>query len=180
LCLLAAGCSSMLPRGSTSTPSPFSTFDEAEDAAEKIVPFKTLVSELKGLGFDPEAGTNVTLIPYPEIIARLAPYQGVPLAELDPGIRRCIQAQRACRAYRFHFAREDRAREGSFWPDFFNVRRVTSIKGWWFDALVVVSDGTVLFRNVAGQARTDRVEKQTNPLGPFQRAGESAGSALIN
>ena len=74
----------MLPRGSTSTPSPFSTFDEAEDAAEKIVPFKTLVSELKGLGFDPEAGTNVTLIPYPEIIARLAPYQEYRCNQLKP------------------------------------------------------------------------------------------------
>lgn len=180
LCVLSTGCSSMLPRSSTSTPSPFDSFEQAEDAAERIVPFKTLVSELKSLGFDPDAGANVTLIPYPEIIARLAPYQGVAVSDLDPGIRRCIEAQRACRAYRFHFAREDRAREGSFWPDFFNLRRVTSTKGWWFDALVVVSDGIVLFRNVAGQARTDRLDKQTNPLGPFQRAGESAGSSLLN
>ncbi len=180
LCLLATGCASLLPHGSSRTPSPFASFEQAESAAQSIVPFKTLLSELKGLGFDPDGGANVTLIPYPEIIARLAPYQGVSVADLDPGIRRCIQAQRACRAFRFHFAGEDRQREGNFWADFLNIRRVTSVKGWWFDALVVVSDGVVLFRNEGGQARTDRVEKQTNPLGPFQRAGESAGSTLFN
>ena len=59
------------------------------------------------------------------------------------------------------------------------MRRTTKVTGWWFDALVVVTDGKVLFRNFAGQASTDKVEKQLNPLGPFQPAGESAGSVLI-
>lgn len=43
---------------------------------------------------------------------------------------------------------------------------------------VVVSDDVLLFRNSAGQPRTDRLEAQTNPLGPSQPAGESAGAAL--
>ena len=42
------------------------------------------------------------------------------------------------------------------------------------------ADGTVLFRNYAGQARTDRVEKQVNPLGPFQPAGEAVGAAALH
>jgi hypothetical protein len=178
-CAALTACSSMLPRGSTDTPSPFESFAEAQGAVEKVVAFKTHTSELKGLGFDPAEGRNVTLIPYPEIVARLAPYSGVPLADLDPGIRDCILARTMCRAYLFRFEREDRKREGGFWADFFNVKRTTYVKGWWFEALVVVADGTVLFRNYAGQAHTDRVEKQTNPLGPFQPAGESAGSVLV-
>lgn len=174
-----AGCSSMLPRGTTDTPSPFASFAEAEQAAAKIVPFKTSSAELKALGFDPRAGKNVTLIPYPEVLSRLAPYPGVPIDALDPGIRQCIAAKTACRAYVFHFERTDREREGGFWADFFNLERITKVTGWWFEALVVVSDGTVLFRNVAGQASTDRLERQINPLGPFQPAGESAGSVLM-
>jgi hypothetical protein len=177
--LALAGCASMLPHGSTDTPSPFATFAQAEAAAARVVPFETRMAELRGLGFDPEAGRNVTLIPYPEVLSRLVPYSAVPIEGLDPGIRECIAAQAACRAYVFHFERTDRQREGGFWADFFNVRRVTGITGWWFDALVVVSDGRVLFRNVAGQARTNRVERQINPLGPFQPAGESAGAVLI-
>jgi hypothetical protein len=179
LCGLLAGCTSLLPSGSSGTPSPFPNFEQARAAAEKIVAFQTRTSELKSLGFDPQEGANVTIIPYPEIVARLAPHPGVPLAALDPGVRKCIDAQALCRAYLFHFEQQDRERQGGFWMDFLNVRRVTKVSGWWFDALVVVSDGTVLFRNMGGQARTDRIEKQTNPLGPLQPAGESAAAALV-
>lgn len=41
----------------------FSTFESALAAARRIVPIQTQVSELKGLGFDPEGDANVTLIP---------------------------------------------------------------------------------------------------------------------
>lgn len=173
------GCSTMLPSGSTDTPSTFASFDAAREAAEKIVPFKTRTSELAALGFDPLGGRNVTLIPYPEIAGRLAPYPGLPLKDLDPGVRKCIEAQASCKGFVFHFERQDRRREGNFWGDFFNIRRVTTVTGWWFDALVVESNGVVLFRSVGGQPRTDRVEKRINPLGPLQPAGESAGSVML-
>ena len=147
--------------------------------ALRIVALQTPTAELKDLGFDP-AGRNVTLIPYPDIVGRLAPHPGVPFDKLDAGIRKCIEAQSACRGYSCHFERQDRKRGGSFWLDFLNIRRTTYVSGWWFDALIVVTDGTVLFRNYAGQATTDKVERQVNPLGPFQPAGESAGSALVH
>ena len=178
VCCGLAACGSLLPRGTSGTPSPFPSFEQARDAAEKIVAFQTRTAELKSLGFDPHDGANVTLIPYPEVVARLAPYPGVPLGGLDPGVRKCIDAQALCKAYLFHFEQQDRRREGEFWLDFLNVRRVTKVTGWWFDALVVVSDGTVLFRSVGGQAHTDRLDRQVNPLGPFQPAGESAGAVL--
>jgi len=178
-CLMVSGCGSMLPRSSADTPSPFETYAQAQAAADRIVPFKTRIGELHALGFDPAGGANVTVIPYPDIVARLAPYSGVPLEQLDPGIRRCILIKSDCQAYVFRFARQDRKREGGFWVDFFNVRRVTQITGWDFESLVVVGDGVVLFRNTGGQPRVDRVEAQTNPLGPFQSAGEGAAAAVL-
>lgn len=177
-CVAMSGCTSLLPRGSSSTPGGFPDFKSAQAAALRIVPLETRLSELKGLGFDPEGGSNVTLIPYPDIVARLAPYPALPLPLLDPGVRKCVEAQAACRGYLFHFERQDRRRTGSFWLDFLNIRRMTDVTGWSFQALVVVSDGTVLFRNYAGQAQIDRVERQSNPLGPFQPAGEAAGALL--
>jgi hypothetical protein len=177
---LLAGCGSLLPRGTSDTPAGFATFEEAEAAARRVEGLKTRTEDLRALGFDVAGGSNVTLIPYPDIVARLAPHPGVAVDQLDPGIRECIHAQSACRGYLFHFERQDRKRQGSFWLDFLNLRRHTFIKGWWFDALFVVSDGLVLFRNYGGQASTDRVEKQVNPLGPFQPAGESAGWQLVH
>lgn len=177
--LLVTGCMGMLPRGSSDTPSPFASYAEAQAAAEKIRPFETRPADLPGLGFDMAEGRNVTLIPYPEIVARLAPYPGVPLQDLDPGIRACILARSDCRGYLFRFKREDRQRQGPFVTDFLNVRRTTNVTGWWFEALVVVSKDAVVFRNYAGEAHVQRIEKQTNPLGPLQPAGEAAGAALV-
>lgn len=178
-CAAVSACSSLLPRGSSDTTSSFASFESAQAVAEQIIPLKTRFSELKGLGFDPENGANVTLIPYPDIVARLAPYSALPLSALDPGVRKCVEDQAACRGYLFNFERQDRRRSGSFWPDFLNIRRTTYITGWSFQALVVVSNGTVLFRNYGGQPQIDRVERQRNPLGPFQPAGESAGAVLL-
>lgn len=178
VCAALSACSSLLPRSSSNTPDTFATFETAQAAAQRIVPLETQFSELKGLGFDPESGANVTLIPYPDIVARLAPYPALPLSVLDPGVRKCVDAQAECRGYLFHFEQQDRRRTGSFWLDFLNIRRTTYVTGWSFQALVVVSDGTVLFRNYAGQPQIDRVERQRNPLGPFQPAGEAAGALL--
>jgi hypothetical protein len=83
LCCALAGCGSLLPRGSSTTPSPFTDFEHARVAAEKIVAFRTSASELAALGFDPQDGKNVTLIPYPDIAARLAPNPVLPLASLE-------------------------------------------------------------------------------------------------
>lgn len=177
--VLMAGCSSLLPKGRTDAPTKFRSYTDAEAALERIVPFKTSPSELPQLGFDPQEGRNVTLIPYPNIVARLAPYPGVPLDALDPGIRSCILAKTECRGYLFRFEKQDRAREGNFWADFFNFHRSNHYTGWWFEALVVVNDGTVLFRNIAGQPNMERTEQYTNPLGPFQPAGEGVGSILL-
>ena len=159
LVLVLGGCGSLLPHGTNDTPAGFASFAEAEAAAKRVEGLKTHTSDLKELGFDPVAGPNVTLVPYPDIIARLAPYSGVPLDRLDPGIRQCIDAQSACRGYLFHFEHQSRKRQGNFWLDFLNLRRNTYVSGWWFDAVIVVSNGTVLFRNYGGQAATDRLEK---------------------
>ena len=174
-----SGCAAWLPHGRSETPGGFESFEQAREATESVRPLATRVAELPQLGFDTRQGTNSTLVPYPEIVGRLTPHPGVPLELLDPGIRRCIAAQTACRGYLFRFERQRRVREGSFWLDFFNLRRTITISGWWFEALIVVDGETVLFRNYGGQPRTDRIERQTNPLGPLQPAGEAAGSLLL-
>ena len=177
--VLLAGCSSLLPRGNAEAPSRFDSYADARAAAERIVPFQTKVSELADLGFDTQSPKNVTVVPYPNIVSRLAPYSGVPVEQLEPGIRECIHAQTRCTGYVYRFQREDNKREGSFIADFLNVHRVTHSTGWSFEAIVVVSDGLVLFRNVGGEPWVERYERHTNPLGPLQPAGEAAGALIV-
>jgi hypothetical protein len=172
-CALGAGCAQLLPAASSDASSSFATYEEAQSAFERIVPYKTSASELRQIGFDTGATLNVRVIPYPDLVSRLAPNSGIPLTELDPGIRDCILARMGCLAYEFHVGRETRVREGSFVLDFLNFKRTTVVKGWKFDALVVVRDGMVLFRNGGGEPHADRTERQTNPLGPLQSSGDA-------
>jgi len=185
---LLAGCASvssqnalsdvLLPSSSSVSKSPFDSYEAARDALEKTVPYQTTLAELKELGFDPDATANVTVIPYPEVVSRLAPYSGVALDALDPGVRDCILAQTRCVAYVFRFGRNDRQRNGNVVLDFFNFQRQVHMTGWQFEGMVVVRSGVVLFRNVAGEPRLDTQEKTTNPLGPLQRSGESSDLLL--
>jgi hypothetical protein len=178
-CLLLSGCAQLLPRAHSEGPSGFDSFDSAAAAFDKIVNYRTTVDELKTLGFDPSASSNLTLIPYPQLTARLSPDPGVPFETLDPGIRECILAHQACQAYEFHLARETTRHEGGFFLDFLNFRRTVRIVGWRFNGLVAVRDGVVLFHSHGGEPRNDRTEQQVNPLGPLQPAGEGVGGVFV-
>lgn len=175
---LLAGCASLLPKGSSETPSGFDSFEAAREALERVEPYQTTVAQLRDFGFDVQASANVRLIPYPEVIGRLAPNQNVPLEMLDRGIRDCIEARQACKAYEFTWGRTVSKREGNFWLDFLNFRRRTETSGWHFQGLVVVRNGVVLFRNHGGEPQIRQTERKTNPLGPLQPAGEGAGALV--
>lgn len=194
MCLGLAACSSvngpagstgpnafsfLLPSSSAVSPSQFENYQAARVALEKAEPYKTTLADLKVLGFDPYDSVNVAIIPYPEVVSRLVPYSGVPLELLDPGVRDCILAQIRCKAYVFHIARNDRQRDGNFFLDFLNIVRHVQVTGWTFDGTVVVRDDVVVFRNVGGSPNINATEQTINPLGPFQRAGESSGDLLL-
>lgn len=174
-----SGCAALLPAATTDTRSPFNSFEAAEDALLKIEPYKTTTAQVQALGFDFNANPNVTLIPYPDVVARLVPNASVPLEALDPGIRDCILAQSQCHAYEFRITRQKRKRVGSFWPDFLNFRRTVAVSGWRFEALIVVRDGVVLFRRYGGEPQISQTEQQVNPLGPLQGAGEAAAGRVL-
>jgi len=176
--IVLAGCANLLPDSATDGRLSFESFAAAQNSLERIEPYKTKASELRQMGFDLVESRNVTLIPYPDLVGRLAPNASVAFVELDPGIRDCILARMACRAYEFHLVHEVRERKGNFLLDFLNFERTTYVTGWRFEALIVVRDGVVLFRNFAGDPRNDRIERQVNPLGPLQSGGEAVVSRL--
>jgi hypothetical protein len=178
LCIGLAGCAGWLPRAHTDEPSGFESFEAAAAAFDRIVAYRTTQADLKALGFDLAAGANVTWIPYPQLTARLSPDRGVPFEALDVGIRDCILARQGCQAYAFRLGREARQREGNFLLDFLNFRRTVRVSSWRFEGLLAVRDGVVLFRSRGGEPHNDHTERQVNPLGPLQPAGEGAGVLL--
>jgi hypothetical protein len=169
LLVLLAGCAQLLPHSRSEEPSPFSSFEAARAAMERVEPHRTTLQELSALGLDPNSGTNVREIPYPQFVSQLVESPFLSLGDLDPGLRECIAVRERCRAYQFHFSKVDRERTGSFLLDFLNFERTTQTTGWRFEGVVLVrDDGVVLFRNHAGEARIATTEHAKNPLGPFQ------------
>lgn len=177
--LALSACAHLLPEQAVDTRPAFDTFSAASLAVERIEPFRTRLGDLGELGFDVDGRRNATLIPYPDVVARLAPNSSVPFGDLDRGIRECILAREACHAYQFHFWYERRERRGGFLADFFNFERTTAITGWHLEALIVVRGDTVLFRSFGGEPDTSRIDHQRNPLGPLQSAGDQVMGAAL-
>jgi hypothetical protein len=173
-CAVLAGCSTLLPRATFQSVSPFATFDSAREAFERIVPYRTTLPELKQLGFDVATHGNVLQVPYPQLVGQLVPNPVLTFDRLDAGIRDCIAAQQECRAFVFRAGTEVQQRSGPFMQDFLNFRRVTRTHGWRFEGVVLVRGGVVLFRNHGGEPLIDRVEQRVNPLGPLQAVGGAA------
>lgn len=174
-----SGCAGLLPKDTNDAGGAFVTYQEAHVAFERIEPYQTKTSDLKEIGFDTESLSNVKLIPYPDLVSRLAPNDTIATKDMDRGIRDCIDARMDCRVYEFHFSRETRKRNGNFWLDFFEFSRTTAVTGWRFDSLLAIRDGLVLFRNFGGEPRNDRVERQVKPLGPLQNSGSSVAGQYV-
>ncbi|MCW5657681.1 MAG: hypothetical protein KIT60_08255 [Burkholderiaceae bacterium] len=168
----------MLPKTANDPRIGFDSFEQAEHALDRVVPYQTTLQDLETLGFRVRESPNVVRIGYPDSIARLAPNSSVPLETLDPGIRECIAARDACSLYEFHFGRRQTRRVGNFLLDFFNFKRQTHVTGWSFTALVAVKLDRVVFASHSGEARIDHVEERRNPLGPLQSSGEIASGIV--
>lgn len=107
---LLSGCAHLLPETRSEEPSPFAIFEDARAAIERIEPHRTSVQEMKALGLDSQASSNVREVPYPQLVGQLVESPSLALSDLDPGIRECIAARQRCRAYRFRFSRVMRER----------------------------------------------------------------------
>ena len=176
LCWLAAlcGCSALLPKGQTEDLSPFSKYEDARSSFVKVTPYRTTLQDLKALGFDAQASTNVREIAYPQFMSLVAESPYLQTDQLAVGLRDCISAGARCRAYVFQFGHQSRNRTGGFWLDFFNFYRVTHTSGWRFQGVVLVrDDNLVLFRNHSGEPNIEKTDVRRNPLGPLQSFGES-------
>lgn len=174
LCLGLAGCSGMLPHGNVNVEGPWKSYDEAQQAFDRIVPYQTTVDDLKALKLDPHAQPNITILNYSDVLRRFVPGTLTSLDDLDGGVRECISAKNACRGYEVVQKSIQRKRTGSFLADFLNFTRETDVSGWSFNGMLLIKDNTVIYKLTGGQPLIREEERNRNPLGPLQGAGEGA------
>ena len=182
LCALAAslaGCAELLPKSRAETQAVWSSYDEARAAIERIQPYKTTRADMKAFGIGAGADATVTFLSHVDIAVRF-PIGGVLREQdVDPGIRDCLKAGKACNAYQINVRRTYRDRTGNFWLDALRFNRRTDVTGWSFNALILFVDDLAVYAVYGGQPTVHEVEVEKNPLGPLQGWGDWAASRAL-
>lgn len=168
LVLTTSGCRSLLPSEDRRPRTPWTNFNDAEAAFDKIVPHKTTVADLKDLGFDPHTTPNVRILTYLDLINRFIPNDSISLNDLQPDVRACIESKDCCHAYELQLDVVRNKRYGNVVLDVFGFRKKSHITGWKYNALIIVKDDVVAYKLRAGEPNVNRYEKKVKPLGPFQ------------
>lgn len=166
--LLLSACQSVLPSEKASHESPWTTFDDAKQAYELVIPNYTTVDELREVGFDPYSVPNVGILTYLDIIQRFIPNTSIKIEDLDEGIQRCIKAREACFAYEATPSRTKKKRYGNAAADMMGFRKRERIEGWTFNALIVIIDELVVYKIWGGVPNFVENKQKKNPLGPLQ------------
>ena len=168
LLFAATGCAFLLPRGLERTEAVWKTFEEARLAFDSIVPGESTAEDLKRLGYDPHASKNVAELDYLSLVAALMPGSVLEPEDVPEGLRRCIEAQDTCRAYRAHVEIRNSRRLGFWLLDLLRFRRQEEVKGFSFTGTAVLADGLVVYKTWSGTPEIYQYSDQIQPLGPLQ------------
>jgi hypothetical protein len=168
LCLVAPGCSALLPSSKQHTPSPWRSYEEAELTFDKILPGVTTEAQLRELKLMPGTSPNITILNYADVLMRFVPHASISLNDLDTGVRLCITAKTGCKGFEIKQSSVAKARNGNFFADVLGFSKTTYITGWKFNGLLLVKDGVVIYKLTGGQPSIAEEEEDNNPLGPVQ------------
>ena len=160
----------MLPssREVTATGSGWQKYADAEKTFESIVPGKTTAAELKALNLDPSTNPSVARLQNWQVRDRFIPNTLVTLDDLDQGVRECISAREACKAFEVNYISTQTTRTGNAALDLLRLHRKTQTAGWRFNGLILVKNDVVVYTLTAGQPGIQQVEEKQDYLGPVQ------------
>jgi len=167
--IILMGCGSLLPSRDIHTQTQWKTYQEVESVVKSIRPGHTL-ENVKKLGLDVDTTPNVKSLTYVDIAKRFG-LIGLrdAIVTVPEGVKKLMAAAEKGRAYELNVETTHHQRIGSFWADFFNFRKKTHITGWEFSVLLIVVDDKVEYVLYKGNPNIDKLEKERNPLGPFQK-----------
>jgi len=178
--ILTGGCASisLLPTKRSVTESRWTNYAQVQAAFDLIQTNRTTVTDLKKMGFDPSASPNLKILTYVDLIQRFMPNPGLRLEDLHPAVRGCIEAKERSRAFELVLKNDNKKRHGNLFLDILGFKRQTHQTGWEFDGLILMDDGTVVYKLSSGQPLISREDKEVRPLGPLQELEGSFSSVF--
>lgn len=170
LTVLAAGCTSLLPKEQDVSKASWSTFEDAHSAFDAVEVGTSTAEHLQELGFAPEVAPNVEILGYVEIINRMSPiFAG---ENLPQGFKQCLDAKEQCSAYVLNIKHIKRDRIGNVALDLLGFRKETKITGWQLGATFIMVKDVVVYKSWVGIPEVESYEKRIIPLGPLQNLGD--------
>jgi hypothetical protein len=161
-CVLLAGCAELLPKSKEEVASPWHSYQEAQTALQRVVPYQTTKAELRAAGVDPFTQPNIALLTYSDVILRFPLGGAVPQEKL--ACLPCVETL-AVRDIK-------RDRTANFWLDSLKFYRRVDVSGWSFNAIILLVDDTVVYTLYGGQPMIREQEDSKQPLGPLQNWGD--------
>jgi hypothetical protein len=175
-CVVLAGCSQLLPRGTVEVKGVWHSFDEARASFEKIVPYQTRVKDLEAIGIVPRVTPNITVLNYSDVLQRFVPSPVIDPNDLDDPVRDCITAKTSCSGYEIDQRFVKRERVGNFWADFFGFKRETDVLGWRFKGLVLIKEDVIIYKLVSGEPIISEKELKSQPARTLPGCGRGGAA----
>ena len=169
LIILSVGCSSFLPSKTVDTQTQWSSYQEVESVVKAIHRGHTL-EQVKELGLDVHKTPNMESLTYLDIAKRFGLIGLKDKSVTVPdGVKKLMDAAEKGKGYELTVEATNHQRIGSFWADFLQFRKKVHTTGWKLSVLLIVVDDKVQFVLYKGSPNIDKLEKEKNPLGPFQK-----------
>jgi hypothetical protein len=174
VCLLAGGCTTLLPSSRSEVVSDWSSYDNAVKSLATLAPYTSTRQSVHAQGLDPSLNPAITVLHFADVLQRFAAATLIKPEDVDRGIRDCLQSGKQCGGYTIAVEKLHRQRIGNFWLDSLNFRRETVTTGWRVDVLLVFVDDALVYKLVGGRPTITEVELRRNPLGPLQGWGDDS------
>jgi hypothetical protein len=172
--VVLSGCSSfLLPKSREITASPWQSFQDAQDAFDKIVPGTTTLADLRRMKLDPSTNPNIAILNYADVMRKFMVNQSFSMDDLDEGVRLCVSAKVDCRGFEVNQTSVQKSRNGNVVLDVLGFYRETHTVGWKFNGLILLRNSVVVYKLTGGQPAIQQTEEKQNPLGPVQAIGSA-------
>ena len=164
------GCTGMLPKRSTITHNQWTDYDQVLYIGKNIRAGQSL-DELKTLGVDVDKTQNVEHLTHLDVAKKFGLIGGEKDDSLKTpeGVQRMLDAAERGRGYELTVEHTREEREGSFWKDFLNFKKINRTTGWKYNILIITVDDKVEYVLHKGNPNINSVTVEKNPLGPFQK-----------
>jgi hypothetical protein len=173
-CLIAAGCSTLLPSSRTEVVSGWNSYDDAVASLATFAPYQSTRQIVHAQGLDPRSNPAITVLHFADVLQRFAAATLIKPEDVDRGIRDCLHAGKTCNGYAIAVEKRHHQRVGSFWLDSLNFRRETIPTGWRVEVLLVFVDDALVYELIGGHPVISEVDVRRNPLGPLQSWGDQS------